>query len=411
MKQRYKLVAPDAGLLVAVIALVIIGVLMVFDASYARQGDASGDIWYTVRKQGMWLCVGLPAMYFASITSFAFLRKWHKPFVYLSFAMLVAVLIPGIGKEIGGGHSYFRFGDVGMQPSEVSKLAVALFLASVLSVPRVFAKRAARTWVIPFWISLAIIGLVVQQNDFGTAVLLTGICLAVFFGAGAKKRYIAGAALGMVGLAMLMMVVKPHAQVRLKAFQDPWAYPFNEGYQTIHSLIAFGTGGLFGQGLCEGREKFYLPAAHTDYIFSTCGEELGLLGSLAVLGLFAFVVYRGLDIARRCKSAYGNLLALGLTTMIGFQAVINIAVVTNSIPATGIPLPFISYGGSALVTMMIAAGLLLSISRQVNVELEERESHEGSSYRRRDRRPYLSGNRRRPGTSGGRGGRRTSVRR
>jgi cell division protein FtsW len=186
---------------------------------------------------------------------------------------------------------------------------------------------------------------------------------------------------------------------RIWVWLNPWKDPYGDGYQVIHSLLALGTGGLTGVGLCEGREKLYIPAASTDFIFATLGEEAGLIGCIVLLAVFLLLTYRGLDIARRSKSTYGNLVAVGLSSIIGLQAIINVAVVSASIPATGVPLPFISYGGSSLISMMVAAGILLSVSRQVNVELEERDLYESSVDRRRNGRSHIPSNKRRGGSS------------
>ncbi|MCX6344794.1 MAG: putative peptidoglycan glycosyltransferase FtsW [Armatimonadetes bacterium] len=408
MRNRIKLVASDKGLLFAVVVLLITGIALVFDASYARQGEFMNDIWRKARLQLMFACLGMPLMYAASRMSFGFIRRWHKPLLYFSATLLLLVLVPGIGTKVKGAQSYLRFpGGFGLQPSELVKLAIVLYLASSLSRPRVFAKKAPQAWIIPLAVGVFLIGLIAIERDLGTAAIVIGICFAMFFAAGARKRYILLSGIVVSGLVTLAMTFLPHCQVRWRAYVDPWAHQSIEGYQTIHSLIALGTGGIFGVGACEGREKLgYTPAVWTDYIFSTTvGEELGIIGSVLLLGLFAFLIYRGLDVSRKCKSAYGNVLGVGLTTMIGFQTLLNIAVAINLIPATGVPLPFISYGGSSLVTMMIAAGILLSISRQVNIEPEERGSHESSADRRRDRRPHISGNKRRSGGSGGRSGR------
>jgi len=369
MKQRVNLAAPDPGLLGAIIVLIIAGIVLVYDASYATLGDSGQSCWGMVRKQAIFGCVGLAGMLIAMRVSFRFTRKWLDLAVGISFVLLVLVLIPGIGVKAHGARSWFRIGPVSVQPSEIVKITIVVLLAAGLSRARVFARRRPRLWVGPLLIACALIGLIALESDLGTAGVTVGTCFVMFFAAGARKRYLSGAVLVMFVLGALAMKYEPHVKVRVEAFRNPWKDQYVGGFQTVHSLIALGTGGLTGQGWCEGREKLYLPEQDTDYIFSsTVGEELGLMGTIGLLGLFGFVVYRGLDIARRCKSAYGILLAVGLTTMIGLQAIVNIAVVTNSIPATGIPLPFISSGGTSLVSMMIAAGLLLSVSRQVNVE-------------------------------------------
>lgn len=371
MKQRINLAPPDSGLLGAIITLLAVGVLLVFDASFSELGDLGVSYWGLVRKQVLWGSVGLAVMFLAMRVSFKSMRRWLAVAVGLSLVLLVAVLIPGIGVKINGARSWFRIGPMSAQPSELVKVVIILLLAAGLSRARVFARNRPKVWVTPLLLACALVGLIVLENDLGTAAVTAGTCFFMFIAAGARKRYLFGAVLVMFVLGALAMTYAPQVKVRVDAYRDPWKDQYEGGFQTVHSLIALGSGGWTGVGPCEGREKLYLPESDTDYIFSsTVGEEFGLLGSLVVLGLFGFVVYRGLDIARRCKSTYGNLLAVGLTTMIGMQAIINIAVVTNSIPATGITLPFISYGGSSLVSMMVAAGLLLSVSKQVNVELD-----------------------------------------
>lgn len=397
MNQREKLTAHDTGFQGAVVLLVIIGVLLVFDASYARQAEIGRSILYQAQRQIVFALVGLLAMYLTARIPFGVMRKSGPYLVALSFVLLVVLLV--IGKATRGATSWFHIGPVQFQPSEIAKIALIIFLAATLSKVRMSSQKSSSLWETSFAVGAMMIVLIVLEHDLGTAMLVTGICFAMFYAAGAKDEYIVGGALLLAILVALAIWKIPYCHERWNAFSNPWEHRFDEGLQAVHSLIAIGTGGVTGQGLCLGREKMYLPASETDYIFSTLSEECGIIGSLGILLIYGFVVYRGLDIARKSKSAFGNLLAVGVTAMIGIQTLINIAVVTNSIPATGVPLPFISYGGSSLITMMIAAGLLLSVSRQIYVETDDRAKHESSSNGRGNGRTHLSGNKRRPGRS------------
>jgi len=224
--------------------------------------------------------------------------------------------------------------------------------------------------------------------------VFSSIVFMMFAAAGAKKRWmIPTAAAGLLVVYGLMCFV-PHCKPRLEAYKDPWGHRYEKGYQIVHSLIGFGTGGWWGVGPCEGRVKSYIPAASTDYIYATVAEETGFAGSMALLLMFAFFSYRGLKVARKCGSPYSALVATGITCAVSVQAVVNMAVATNSIPATGLPLPFISYGGSSLVIVLTGAGLLLSVSRQSHVQLKEQDADEGSSHRRRHGRTHISGHQR-----------------
>jgi len=211
----------------------------------------------------------------------------------------------------------------------------------------------------------------------------------MFFAAGALLRHLSLLVVGACAAVWALVIVEPYRMARILTFMDPWKDYRGSGYQIIHSLIALGSGGPLGVGLCEGREKYYIPAGHTDFIFSSIGEEVGLWGTLLIVGLFAVFAYLGLRIALRCRSPYCMLLATGLTSMIGLQAAINVGVATSSIPATGVPLPFLSYGGSSLVLTMIAAGLILNVSRHERAEFQEPISHEDSAYRWRNGRAHL----------------------
>ncbi|MHB9037342.1 MAG: putative lipid II flippase FtsW [Armatimonadota bacterium] len=414
MRKEARLAAPDVGVLGAVVLLLIAGVLLVFDASYAKTGDAKWanfDIWYMVKRQLIYAVVGFGLMYWASKVRLAKLIKWTIPLLVVSLLLLAAVLVPGVGRRVNGAFRWIPLGPVNLQPSELAKIAAVLYLAGIFSQRKMLVRRISESWIAPAFVILLICGLVVIEPDLGTTLAIVGTCFVMLYAAGAMKRHLVGI-LGMGAAAVGgLVMLEPYRMQRIWVWLDPWKDPYGDGYQVIHSLLALGTGGLTGVGLCEGREKLYIPAASTDFILATLGEEAGLIGCLLLLAGFMFLTYRGLDIARRSKSTYGNLVAVGISSVIGLQALINVSVVSASIPATGVPLPFISYGGSSLISMMIAAGILLSVSRQVNVELEERDLYENSVDGRRDGRSHISRGKRGGGSSRHRSGHRAAVRR
>ncbi|MCE5313613.1 MAG: putative lipid II flippase FtsW [Armatimonadota bacterium] len=414
MRKEARLAPPDIGVMGAVALLLIAGVLLVFDASYAKTGDAKWanyDIWYMVKRQIMFAAAGLGLMFAVSRVRLASLIKWTLPLLVVSLLLLVAVMVPGVGRRVNGAFRWIPIGPVNLQPSELAKIAVVLYLAGIFSRRKMRIRRLGEGWIAPALVVAVMCGLIVIEPDLGTTLAIVGTCFIMLYAAGAMKRHlvcILGTGAAAVGGLVLL---EPYRLQRIWVWLNPWKDPYGDGYQVIHSLIALGTGGLTGVGLCEGREKLYIPAASTDFIFATLGEEAGLIGGIVLLAVFLLLVYRGLDVARRSKSTYGNLVAVGISSIIGLQAIVNVAVVSASIPATGVPLPFISYGGSSLISMMIAAGILLSVSRQVNVELEERDLYESSVDGRRNGRSRVSRGKRGGGSSRHRSGYRASVRR
>ncbi|MEN6356053.1 MAG: putative lipid II flippase FtsW [Armatimonadota bacterium] len=414
MRKEAKLGVPDIGVLGAVIVLLIAGMLLVFDASYAKMGDAKWahfDIWYMVKRQLIFAAAGLGLMFWAMRLRFSSFIKWTAPLLLISIALLVAVMVPGIGRKVNGACRWIPLGPLNLQPSEIAKVAIVMYLAGIFAKRKMLVRRISGNWAAPGMVVAVMAGLIFIEPDLGTAITIIATCFIMLYAAGAKKRHLLALATAGCGLAGLAVLFEPYRLQRIWVWLNPWKDPYGDGYQVIHSLLALGTGGLTGVGLCEGREKLYIPAASTDFIIATLGEEAGLIGCVLLLGAFLFLTYRGLDVARRSKSTYGNLLAVGLSSIIGMQAVINIAVVSASIPATGVPMPFISYGGSSLISMLVAAGLLLSVSRQVNVELEERELYENSIDGRGHRRSHISRNKRGSGSSRNRSGYRTTIRR
>ena len=350
-----------------VFALVLIGVWLVFDASYAKAADfgwTNKDSWYFAKKQIISAIIGLGVMFAVSKVRLATLSKYANSLVVVSIALLVLVFVPGIGYKANGAWRWIRVHGITFQPSEIAKLALVMYLAKFLSQSRSVARRIDSRWVMPAIVTAMIVVLILGEPDLGTTIAIAFTCLAVLFAAGARKWHLGAMVAAGAFLVWVAIKLEPYRMERVWVWLDPWKYRYGDGYQIVHSLIAIGTGGLFGVGPCEGREKLYIPAASTDFIFSTLGEEFGLIACLALLALFLFFIYKGLDVARRAKNTHANLLAVGVTSMIGLQALINVAVVSSSIPATGVPLPFISYGGTSLILTLAGVGIILAVSRQ-----------------------------------------------
>jgi cell division protein FtsW len=357
---------PDWGLFVVTLALLSFGVIMVFDASYPHAIEMHGDKAYFFKKQALWAVIGLVAMFGASKIRF---WKWSAcavPALVISILMLIAVKFLGHGAQ--GAQRWIGYGPIRIQPSEFAKLGIVLYLARVLSAR---PKAVTDLWkgVVPiFAVTLIAILLVERQPDLGTAITMLLTAVIIFFAAGTRPAWVAGLLLlCMCGgfIAVIKDGTDNYRFKRLTTFVDPGADALRSGYQIIHSTIALGTGGVTGLGFGESREKRLgnLPAQRTDFIFAIIGEEFGLAGTCSVLILFLVLGARGLHIGSRTRDPFGSLLATGITAMISVQALVNIGVVSASIPATGVPLPFISYGGSSLVPTLLGIGILLNISQ------------------------------------------------
>lgn len=357
--------APDFWLYVPVIVLAGIGVVMVYSASSIVAADRYGDAAYFLKRQLVWVGLGGVAMLLAQRIYYAALRRFTPLLLLLALAALILVLVPGIGRVAGGARRWISLGGpLSVQPAEAAKLVLTLYLANFLTV-RADGLRDFRRGVLPpLLITGLMFGLILLQPDLGSAMLIGMVTFIMLFVAGARLTHLAGlTALGISGV-LVAILGEEYRRRRLLAFLDPWADPQGAGFHIIQSLLALGSGGVLGVGLGNSRQKFfYLPERHTDFIFSILGEELGLVGTGAVIAMFALFAYRGFRAARRAPDQFGALLAAGITTMILIQAVLNIGVTTGVLPITGVPLPFLSFGGSSLLFTMIAAGVLLNISQ------------------------------------------------
>jgi len=355
---------PDLWLFGVVLALVSIGVVMVYSASAIMAADRFHDPVHFLKKQGVWAGLGMIALFAGLRFDYRRLQRLVAPLLVLSFVLLVLVLVPPFGQEINGTRRWLRLGPVSFQPVELAKLSLLLYLASFLARCGEVMESFARGLLPLLLVAGAMAGLTMLQPDMGNAVVLLVLALALAYLGGARPAHmglIAGAALPLAAVAVAM---KPYRLRRVVAFWNPWNDPQNSGFQIIQSFLALGSGGLLGRGLGESKQKlFYLPESHTDFIFAIIGEELGALGASVVIALFALLVWRGLRIGLRAPEPFGAYLALGLTVMLATQTLVNLGVVTGLLPTKGLPLPFISFGGSALTMTLFSTGILLNISQ------------------------------------------------
>jgi cell division protein FtsW len=353
----------DRTLFVVTIGLLSFGLVMLYSASAVVADAAHRSSYFFLIKQLIWAAVGLAVMAVLMRVDY---RRLRQPvlvygFLLLSVAFLIAVLF---SPPLKNAHRWLRFGLLSFQPSEMAKLSLVLTLAYLLDQKRQRIDDFFSGLFLPLLVTGFLAFLVLIEPDFGTAACLVFVGFCLFFVAGAPFRYLVGIGAAAAPLIYLLIVRVDYRRDRFLTFLDPFEDPLGRGFQIIQSLIAVGTGGVLGAGFMRSRQKlFYLPEPHTDFIYSVIGEELGLLGALAVLAAFVVLLWRGVVIARRAPDLFGTLLASGLTALIVGQALINMGVSLGVLPTTGIPLPFISAGGTSLVTSLAAVGLLLGISQ------------------------------------------------
>ncbi len=356
----------DEWLFAAAVGLSLFGVVMVYSASAVSAASQNGSQYHYVIRQSVWTALGLGAMLAAMRLDYTLLRS---PVVVYGLLILSAVLLLAVFgfSPINGARRWIKFKSLRMQPSELTKFALTLFLAWFLERRAGEEGSLGKTFMPCLSVTGLLVVLVVAEPDLGTALMLAVVCGVMLYAAGARLSHLAlAAAPALVGLAALLLFV-PYRLARMVTFLDPWADPQGASYQVVQSLIAVGSGGVDGLGFTAGRQKmFFLPFAHSDFIFAVVGEELGLLGALTVIGAFGLLLWRGMRAAMRAPDRFGMLLGLGIVTGIVAQALFNISVVLALVPTKGIPLPFISYGGSALVPTLFAVGVLLNISQHAD---------------------------------------------
>ena len=354
---------PDKWLFAATIGLALFGVVMVYSASALLAQSQNQGHFYYVKKQAIWTAIGFAAMLIGM--QFDYNRLRDKRIVYGLLLLTVFLLLAVFAfSPVNGARRWIKFSGFSIQPSEISKLVLAIFLAYFLEKHAGEEREFWRTFIPCGLITALLAALVVIEPDFGTSLMLAVTFVVVIYTAGARLSHLAMAAAPAFVIAAGLLIFVPWRMARLVTFLDPWADPQKSGFQVVQSLIAVGSGGTNGLGFAQGKQKMqFLPFAHSDFIFAVIGEELGLLGTLAVLLIFALFLWRGIRTSLLAPDRFSKLLSLGIVTGIVAQALFNISVVLSLVPTKGIPLPFISYGGSSLVPTLAAVGILLNISQ------------------------------------------------
>jgi cell division protein FtsW len=358
----------DRVLFTATFLLVCASIVMVYSASalVALQRFDQPNLFLT--KQALWTVLGLAVLAVAMRIDYRTYR--NDAFIWSALALVTLMLIGVMfSSPVNGTRRWFGIGGLGIQPSELAKIAAVLFTALILE-RRMHRIDDLRYSLLPIAIVIGVLsGLILLQPDFGTAMSLLLIVGAMVFAAGLNYRYMVGTLLVLLPTVYVVLMSAPYRRRRILAFWDPWADPQGDGFQIIQSLLAVGSGGVFGRGLMSGVQKlFYLPEPHTDFIYAVIGEELGLIGATCILACFCVIAWRGLKVASRAQDTFGAFVALGLTTMIAVQALVNMSVVLGLMPTKGIPLPLVSAGGSSLIINLLGMGVLLNISQHEAVE-------------------------------------------
>ncbi|MBU4304267.1 MAG: putative lipid II flippase FtsW [Candidatus Omnitrophica bacterium] len=346
------------------IILVCIGIVMIYSASAIYAFENLGDSAYYLKRHIVYVLIGLFFSFLTMSVDHQKLKAMSKPLVLASFVLLILLLIPGIGREVGGARRWFRFGFLSFQPSELAKFAMVVYSADFLSRKKTEITSFLRGFVPVLSVLGVLCLLILVQPDLGTVLAMVTICFIMFFIAGVKITYMISMFLAALPGVYLLIFNVPYRRDRILAFLDPWSDPLGIGFQIIQSLVALGSGGLFGVGLGQGKQKFlYLPAAYTDFIFSIIGEELGFIGTAAIVILLALFLIQATKISLKAKDSFGRLLAFGLVSCLLVEAIVNMGVVTSILPTKGLPFPFISYGGTSLVFNMMYVGLILNIGK------------------------------------------------
>jgi cell division protein FtsW len=361
-------------LLTIMLVLLTIGVVMLFSTSAAYAKDRYGDQHYLLKRQLAWMLVGAVGCVMAASVPYPKLRGVCTGVLVVAGVMLALVLVPHVGLKVGGARRWLGFGPMRFQPSELGKLALVVWLAHWLAKEKRRLDRFGRGFAVPMGVVGMTLLLILAEPDFGSTALMASVSFAMMYVAGVRLRFLVPTVLGgMAGFATLV-IHNPTRAARLMAFMDLEKYKQGAGYQVWQAILAFGSGGFNGLGLGNSFQKlFYLPEAHTDFIFPIIGEELGLVGTLAILLAFALLMVCAVIISLRASDLFGQYLGMGMAVLLAMQALINIGVVTAWLPTKGLPLPFISFGGSNLVVNMVAIGLLLNIYRYSSAEAESEE--------------------------------------
>ena len=360
---RKKQYGCDSTLAWTLAALILAGIVMVFSSSAVYAQETYQDSFYLLKRHITWVLLGTGLLIFARKFDY---HKWEKltlPIMAATFLLLLAVMVPALSKEVGGARRWLTLGGFSLQPSEIAKFTVILFIAKSM-VKRVDKLKSFAYGYLPNLIVLGIFFLLILlQPDFGTAMIISLVAFAMLYVAGVQKKFLVYSVLAVIPFLIAAVMGAQYRTRRILSFLDPWADPSDTGFQAVQSFLAFGRGGIWGLGLGDSRQKlFYLPEAHTDFIFSVIGEELGIIGTLGIILLFGILIWRGFTIAAQAKDLYGTHLAIGLTLLVGVQAFTNMGVAIGVLPTKGLTLPFISLGGSSLLITLLCMGVLLNIS-------------------------------------------------
>lgn len=346
------------------IVLVCIGIVMIYSASSIYSLDKYHDSMFFLKRHASFVFIGFILAFLAMAIDYRRLKEVSKPLLLFSLVLLVLVLIPGIGRMAGGARRWFRIGIISFQPSELLSLAMIIYIADFLSRKKEDLKNFWTGYLPPIMVMGASVLLILLQPDLGSSLALSVVVLLMLFIAGVNVKHIWLMLIAAMPALYILIFSVPYRRARILSFLNPWADPHGSGFQIIQSQVALGSGNFFGLGLGHSKQKlFYLPAAHTDFIFSIIGEEIGLIGTLIIVALFILFLAKALKIVSATEDRFGYFLGLGLVLMIALKAAVNIGVSTGILPTKGLPLPFISYGGSSLILDMVAVGLLLNISR------------------------------------------------
>ena len=356
----------DYTFVAIVLALLTYGLIMVFSASSATAHYRMNDTFYFIKKQFFFAMIGLVGMYIVSLIHYKFYYRFALPILGISAFLLLVVLTP-LGVSVNGAQRWLGFGSFTFQPSEIAKFAIVIFLAKSLPENKDLLEKFWGGFVVYLAIIGVVAGIILLEPHMSGAMIIIGVGIVMLFVAGAKIRhflYMAGPAVaGVLGL----IVMAPYRMKRLTTFLDPFSDMLGSGFQIVQSLYAIGSGGLFGLGLGQSRQKFlYLPEPQNDFIFSIICEELGFIGAVLVVVLFVALIWKGIQIAIKAPDTFSSMLVTGIISLIAVQVILNIAVVTSSMPATGIPLPFFSYGGTSLVILLAGMGMILNVTRHIN---------------------------------------------
>jgi len=374
-----RIIAYDAGLLLPVLFLVGIGIVMVYSASSALAQKMVGMEYFFLKKQALFALVGIVVLVVCRYFPYRWYRSLTYPLLILAVVFLAAIHFTAFGYSAGGSTRWLRFGNIAFQPAEFARLALIIYLAYSMDRKREQLKNFSIGFL-PHMLVLAVfIVLIFMQPDFGSVVIFSVITWIMLFVGGIRVTHLLTTLILILPAAYLCMINAAYRLKRLLSFIDPWQYPNEEGYQIIHSMMAFGTGGLWGTGVGKGIQKlFYLPEPHTDFIFSVIGEELGLIGVGVILALYALILWRGVLIACRADDLFGAYMATGLTTALILQVCVNMGVALGLLPTKGLTLPFLSYGGTSLLVNMASIGILMNIG--TSTRTEQKESDQGARY-------------------------------